>query len=145
MMNSKLTIIALLLVTSICFSQTINIRYNQLGYFNDRDKIISITSNNNFSPQTFTVLDANDNIVLSGTSASVNYWSDSQEYVSKADISSINSEGIYKFKTNSIEITFNIGADIYQSISDASLKYYYYYLWYFCSHTSVLQLQKGFW
>ncbi len=125
-MKSKLLTITLLLITSVCFSQAIEIRYNQLGYFNDRDKIISITSKNSFSPQAFTVLDASDNVVLSGTSETVNYWSDSQEYVSKADISSINTAGAYKFQANGLEVLFNIGTDIYQSISDASLKYYYY-------------------
>lgn len=124
--KSKLIILTLLLITSVCFSQAIEIRYNQLGYFNDRDKIISITSKNNFSPQSYTILDSNNNSVLNGTSQSINYWSDSQDYVSKVDISSINTAGVYKFQTGGLEISFNIGSDIYESISDASLKYFYF-------------------
>jgi endoglucanase len=103
-----------------------DIRYNQIGYFPNKSKYINLVSINNFSPKNYQVLDANDNVVLNGTSETVNYWNDGGEYVSKVNVSSITSPGVYKFKTNELEINFEIGSDIYTSLSEASLKYYYY-------------------
>ncbi|MFS4483296.1 glycoside hydrolase family 9 protein [Hyunsoonleella sp. 2307UL5-6] len=125
-MKLKLSITLVLFNVLICVSQTIDIRYNQLGYFNNRSKIISLTSGDNFSPQSFNVLDANDAIVLSGTSKLATYWADAQVYVSQADISAINTAGVYTFKSANKEVSFTVGTDIYKSISSASLKYYYY-------------------
>jgi len=103
-----------------------DIRYNQIGYFPNKDKYISLTSSNTFSPKSFEVLDSNNNVVLNGTSETVTYWNDGDEYVSKADVSAITSPGDYIFKTDELEVTFKIGSDIYESLSEASLKYYYY-------------------
>ncbi len=125
-MKSKLLLAVLLLNSLVCVSQAIDVRYNQIGYFNDRGKVISLVANTTFSPQAFIVLDADDNVVLSGTSAAVNYWSDAQEYVSKIDVSSITTSGTYRLQVGGEEVSFNIGADVYQAISDASLKYYYF-------------------
>ncbi|WP_445732888.1 glycoside hydrolase family 9 protein [Mariniflexile sp.] len=102
------------------------IRYNQVGYFSDRNKTINIVSPNSFLPKSFTILNSTGNTVLSGTTTASSYWSSSNEYVAKADISAINTSGTYKFKTDELDITFNVASDIYESISEASLKYYYY-------------------
>jgi len=122
----NMPIALLLLNTLVCVSQAIAIRYNQIGYFNDRGKVINLVANTTFSPLAFTVLDVDDNVVLSGTSAAVNYWSDAQEYVSKIDVSSITTAGTYRLQAGGEEVSFNIDVDVYQAISDASLKYYYY-------------------
>lgn len=103
-----------------------SIRYNQLGYFPDKSKYINLVSSNNFAPKNYQVLDENNNVLLSGTSEAVNYWNDGGEYVSKVDVSSITNLGEYKFKTDELEVNFKVGSDIYNSISEASLKYYYY-------------------
>lgn len=103
-----------------------DIRYNQIGYFPNKQKIINIVSSNSFSPKNFQVLDGSNSVILNSTSETVNYWSDSEEYVSKADISSITTPGNYIFKTEELEIDFNISSSIYASLSEASLKYYYY-------------------
>jgi len=103
-----------------------DIRYNQIGYFPNKQKIINIVSSNSFSPKNFQVLDGSNSVILNSTSETINYWSDSEEYVSKADISSITTPGNYIFKTEELEIDFNIGSSIYASLSEASLKYYYY-------------------
>lgn len=103
-----------------------SIRYNQIGYFPNKSKYINIVSLNNFSPKSFQVLDSNNNIILNGASETVAYWKDGGEYVSKVDVSSITSSGLYKFKTDELEINFKIGLDVYSSLSEASLKYYYY-------------------
>ncbi|MFS4483295.1 glycoside hydrolase family 9 protein [Hyunsoonleella sp. 2307UL5-6] len=125
-MNLKLLFGVLLFNVSIALAQTIDIRYNQLGYFSTREKTISLNSASNFSPQSFSVLDANDNVVLSGTSEVVRFWSDAQEYVSKVDVSEISTTGVYRLQINNSEVNFNVGTDIYESISSASLKYYYF-------------------
>lgn len=125
-MKLKLLFGVLLFNVLLSLAQTIDIRYNQLGYFSAREKTISLNSASNFSPQSFSVLDANDNIVLSGTSEAVRFWSDAQEYVSKVDVSAIITAGVYRLQTNNREVSFNIGTDVYESISGASLKYYYY-------------------
>ena len=103
-----------------------DIRYNQIGYFPNKNKFINLVSANTFTPKSYQVLDANDNIILNGTSGTVSYWNDGDEYVSKVDVSSITSAGEYVFKTDELEINFNIGSDIYTSLTEASLKYYYY-------------------
>jgi endoglucanase len=103
-----------------------DIRYNQLGYFPSQSKYINLLSASNFSPKNFEVLDADNNLVMSGTSESVNFWNDSGEYVSRVDLSSITTPGTYQFKTDELEINFKIGTDIYALLSEASLKYYYF-------------------
>lgn len=102
------------------------IRYNQVGYFSDRDKTINIVSFKNFSPKNFSIINLNGTTVLSGTTTASSYWNSSNEYVAKADISTLNTPGTYKFKTDELEISFKIASDTYESISEASLKYYYY-------------------
>ncbi|WP_299130812.1 glycoside hydrolase family 9 protein [uncultured Winogradskyella sp.] len=125
-MKSKLLFTFFLFNAFLSMAQSVDIRYNQLGYFNERSKIISLTSSSTFAPQSFSVLDANDNVVLSGTSEGLRYWGDAQAFVSKIDLSAITTDGVYRLQTNNNEVTFNVGADIYESLSEASLKYYYY-------------------
>ena len=103
-----------------------DVRYNQLGYFVGRNKIINIASLNNFSPKNFTILNDNNVIVLSGVTNTPDYWDDSGEYIAKVDLTSMDTPGTYTFQTDEIEVLFNIGVDIYESISEASLKYFYY-------------------
>ena len=102
------------------------IRYNQIGYFPNKQKIINIVSSNSFSPKSFQILNESNTVILNSTSETVNYWNDGGEYISKVDISSIATLGNYTFKTDELEIEFKIGSDIYAPLSEASLKYYYY-------------------
>lgn len=125
-MKFKLLTTLLLCTTYISVCQNIDIRYNQLGYTSDRTKIISLTSTNNFSPLAYTVVDENNNQILSGMSETVSYWTDSREYVSKVDVSQISTMGNYKLRLGGDEINFDVSTDVYESISNATLKYYYY-------------------
>lgn len=125
-MKLKLLFLFLLTIYGVGFSQTFSIKYNQIGYFGNRSKVISITSGSNFSPQAFTVRDSGNNSVLTGTTGTVNLWTDGQLYVSKIDVSSITIAGTYTLQVAGLETEFTIGDDVYESLSDASLKYYYY-------------------
>lgn len=134
----KATLLLIIFLTSLTFfSQTIfgqtlkatadyDIRYNQIGYFPNKNKFINIASSNNFSPKNFQVIDGGNNVVFNGISGVVSLWNDADEYVSRADVSSITNPGTYTFKTDELEINFDIGSEVYSSLSEASLKYYYY-------------------
>ena len=102
------------------------IRYNQIGYFIGKDKFISINSPNNFTAKPYTIYDANHNIVLSGTTGSTTFWNDAREYVSLIDISSIDTEGVYTFSTELIDINFTVSNTVYEAISEGTFKYYYF-------------------
>lgn len=102
------------------------IRYNQIGYFVGKEKVIKIVSKNNFSSKSYTVLNSNNDIVLSSTTTSPILWGASNEYIAQADISSLNSSGNYKFKIDDLEKIITIGNNVYEDISKATLKYYYF-------------------
>lgn len=102
------------------------IRYNQVGYFVDKSKIINIVSSSDFSTKNYTVVNSNEEIVLVGTTNVARLWSDANEYVAKANVSTINTPGIYTFKTGDSQILFKVGSDIYEAISEAALKHFYF-------------------
>ena len=103
-----------------------DIRYNQLGYFIGKQKLISINSASNFSAKTYTIYDANNNIVKSGTTANTRFWNDAREYVATIDVTDVNTEGTYRFEIDGETINFNVGNTIYEDIANATFKYYYY-------------------
>jgi len=113
--------------TSIKTTNEYDIRYNQIGYFPNQSKYIYLVSTNSFSPLSYQVFDENNNIILEGTSESVHFWNDGEEFVSRADVSSIVNPGLYEFRTDALEINFIIGTNIYEELSKASLKYYYFH------------------
>ena len=105
---------------------TFDVRYNQVGYLTGRNKTISIAAQSSFSNQAYTVLDSNDNIVLSGTTGSSSLWSDSGEHIANVDISGVDTEGTYRFQIDQEEITFKISDDGYAELREEAFKYYYY-------------------
>ncbi|AUC76196.1 glycoside hydrolase family 9 protein [Olleya sp. Bg11-27] len=103
-----------------------DIRYNQVGYFVGKDKIINIAAPSIFSSKNYTILNANEDIMLSGTTTSPFFWADSDEYIATIDVTSIDTPGTYTFQTDELDISFHVGTQVYESISEASLKYFYY-------------------
>lgn len=102
------------------------IRYNQVGYFTNRNKIISVNSPNNFNGLSYTIKNSSDVIVKSGTTGTTNFWYDAQEYVSNIDFSEINTADDYTIDIDGVTESFTIGENVYEDLADAVFKYYYY-------------------
>lgn len=105
---------------------THTIRYNQLGYLSNKQKLISINSLNSFTPVAYTIKDASNNTVLSGNTLASNYWSDNQEYVAQIDASTLTTPGTYTVSTPQASAVFKIATNPLPALSEASLKYFYY-------------------
>lgn len=102
------------------------IKYNQIGYFTGREKVINITSSTNFTPLNYTIRNSNDAVVKTGITQNPVFWGDAQEYVSVIDITEIDAEGTYEIDVEDLKQSFTIGDNVYQDLSSAVLKYYYY-------------------
>lgn len=104
---------------------TYEIRYNQVAYLTSRTKYINLAGAAEFTPVPYEVLNASDEVVLSGTSSTSEYWDDSREFVSQIDVTALEINGTYKLITPDTEISFTV-ADTYNDLPEAALKYYYY-------------------
>ncbi|RCS26620.1 T9SS C-terminal target domain-containing protein [Polaribacter sp. WD7] len=102
------------------------IRYNQVGYLIGRAKTISITSPVNFLPLTYSIKNKSGVTVKTGQTPNPNFWGDAQEYASIIDFSEIETAGEYTIEVNDKKQTFTIGNDVYDDLSLAALKYFYY-------------------
>ena len=102
------------------------VRYNQVSYLIGRNKTISIVAQGSFNNQAYTILDSSNNVILSGTTGASSLWSDSGEHIANVDISEIDTEGAYRFRIDSEEITFNVSSDGYAELREEAFKYYYY-------------------
>jgi endoglucanase len=102
------------------------IRYNQIGYLVGRDKLINITSTINFLPPSYSIKNQSGTVVKTGTTSTATFWSDAQEYAASIDFSELEAEGEYTIDVQGKKQTFTIGSDIYDDLSLASLKYFYY-------------------
>ena len=103
-----------------------NIRYNQVGYHLNREKLINLTSETDFDPLPYTVFDAGGNTVASGMTSTTQLWNESQEYVATIDVSEISIEGTYVITVDDEEAAFSVSENVYESLSEAAFKYYYY-------------------
>lgn len=103
-----------------------SVRLNQVGYFTDQNKIISVNSSFDFSGLNYTITNSSNTIVKTGITPSTSFWSDAEEYVAHLDISDITTEGTYTIDVDGVSKTFNIGDDIYSDLADAVFKYYYF-------------------
>lgn len=103
-----------------------SVRYNQVGYFIDQQKLISINAPNNFSGKSYRIYNGNNELITSGTTGTTKFWNDAREYVATIDVTDINTEGTYRFSIDELDINFKVGNDIYKDIADATFKYYYY-------------------
>lgn len=107
-------------------SNNFSIRYNQIGYLLGREKTISITSPVSFSPLSYTIKNESNSVVKTGTTQEPKFWSDAQEHVSLIDISTIDTAGEYEIDIEGKKQSFTIGDNVYDDLSSALLKYYYY-------------------
>ncbi|GGG38836.1 hypothetical protein GCM10011344_44650 [Dokdonia pacifica] len=103
-----------------------NIRYNQVGYHLNREKLINLTSETDFEPLPYTVVDADGVTVVSGMTSATQLWNESQEYVATIDVSEISTEGIYVITVDDEEAEFRVSENVYEALSEAAFKYYYY-------------------
>ncbi|MGB7395242.1 MAG: glycoside hydrolase family 9 protein [Pricia sp.] len=103
-----------------------NIRYNQVGYHLNREKLINLTSETDFDPLPYTVVDANGETVASGTTSATQLWAESAEYVATIDVSEIASEGSYTITVDEKEATFSVSENVYETLNEAAFKYYYF-------------------
>lgn len=102
------------------------IRFNQVGYFINKNKILSINSPKNFSDLKYTIKNANDKVIKAGTTGATNFWSDGQEYVYNLDFSDVNTPGKYTIDVEDVKETITIGEKVYEDLADAVFKYYYF-------------------
>ncbi|PWG06592.1 endoglucanase [Polaribacter aquimarinus] len=102
------------------------IRYNQVGYLTGRDKTINITSTVNFLPLDYNIKNSSGVIVKTGTTPNPRFWGDAQEYASIINFSEIDTEGSYTVDVEGKIARFYIGSSVYEDLSIAALKYYYY-------------------
>ena len=103
-----------------------NIRYNQVGYHLNREKLINLTSETDFDPLPYTVFDAEGETVASGMTSAPQLWNESQEYVATIDVSEISTEGTYVITVDDEEAEFSVSENVYEALSEAAFKYYYY-------------------
>ncbi|GAA3509131.1 hypothetical protein GCM10022393_21660 [Aquimarina addita] len=103
-----------------------DIRYNQVSYLKGRNKLINIVAISGFTNKSYTIYNSTDDIIMSGTTDNSDFWSDSGEHVATVDISSIDTEGVYRFAIDEMEVSFNIQEDGYQELREQAFKYYYY-------------------
>ncbi len=104
-----------------------DIRYNQVSYLTDRQKLINIVSEASFTDLDYKVyLEGGSSPILQGQVSSSSVWQPSMEHVGTVDISSINESGNYRFETPDQSINFTISADGYAPLCEASIKYYYF-------------------
>lgn len=80
-----------------------SIRYNQVGYFKNRDKIVSVNSPKNFTGLNYTIKNSSDEIVKTGTTGTTKFWFDAQEYVAHIDFSEINISGEYTIDVDGVK------------------------------------------
>ncbi len=102
------------------------IRANQVGYYKNRDKAVTLYSSAPFGAQNYKVFNSSNIEVLAGASPASSSWSDAQAHTAKIDLSSLTTNGIYKVKTDQAEINITIADNPLESLATASLKYFYY-------------------
>lgn len=104
-----------------------DVRYNQVTYMVDRRKIVSIVAQESFADLGYEVYADGASVpMLEGQASSSSIWQSSQEHVATVDITAINTPGDYRFVTHQHSVNFTVSDDGYESLCEASLKYYYY-------------------
>ena len=109
------------------FSQTSNIRVNQIGYYANQNKIAFVA---NKQAKNFDIKDAKTNTVVYSNSLSDEmYWNLSEENLQIADFSNFNKIGTYYLscgEENSYLFTIT-DQRLFRPISQAALKAFYYW------------------
>ncbi|WP_299012185.1 glycoside hydrolase family 9 protein [uncultured Polaribacter sp.] len=102
------------------------IRYNQVGYFVDRTKILSVNSAQPFANLNYTIKNNSDVVVANGTTGASILWADAQEHVAHIDFTSVNLAGEYVVEIDDVKETITIGEEVYEDLAKAAFKYYYF-------------------
>ena len=108
-------------------SSTIKIKLNQLGYLPNAQKIAIVPNVNSASFSVISTTTAQ--VVFEGTLSNALTWSlAGNEQFKQADFSAFVQPGTYKLSVAGVEDSaeFEINADVYSSLHDAALKYYYF-------------------
>lgn len=103
-----------------------NVRYNQVGYHVDREKLINVTADESFQPLPYTVTNAAGQVIVSGNTSTSQFWAESGEFVATIDVTNINTEGTYTLAVDEKVIDFKVSENTYADLSDAAFKYYYF-------------------
>jgi endoglucanase len=134
MIPSKIFVFCLIIcafVTSVSFGQgndaekdSIAVLLNQVGYLPNAEKIAFIKA----ATDQFKVMEsATGNIVYKGMSGKPQYWSFSGDTVRTADFSAVTKPGTYKLCAgDKCSAEFTIREDVYNEVTKASLKAFYY-------------------
>ncbi len=119
----KRLFILFLFVFSLLFAEG-NIFVNQIGYFPRAVKIAVVTCD---ADSFYVVSNASGKIVFRGKLSSPQYWAASGENVKLADFTALNIGGNYKIVAENVEsYPFEISSGVWNEISEAALKAYYY-------------------
>ena len=114
-------------IEDIDISEMHDIRYNQVSYLTDKDKLVSIVANAPFEDLEYAIYKFGDTTpMIESTISSAGIWQSSGEHVATVNISNINEPGEYTLETTSESITFRVEDDGYEALAEASIKYYYY-------------------
>ena len=100
-----------------------NLLINQLGYSTVGPK----KALSKLEATEFTLIDVNGDIVFEGQAGAPSFWELSGDQVSVLDFSGFNTAGEYRIcVAGECSYSFTIGAQLYDDLSDAALKSYYY-------------------
>lgn len=106
--------------------EDINIRYNQVAYFCQGPKTISLTSSKAFSGMSYTVENEKGVEILTGKTKAATLWKAANRFAYSINISSIVSPGTYTFSCADQKITFRVSETAYNQLADDAFRYYYY-------------------
>lgn len=125
--NFKISFLITLFAFSVLFPQnkkTTEIFVNQIGYFPEAVKISAVISDTD----TFRIFSLSENkVVYKGKLSAKKYWAQSDENVRLANFSEVTKPGSYVLLVDGAKsFPFEISANLYDEISVATLKAYYY-------------------
>lgn len=106
-------------------SNSIDIRYNQVGYSQDKPKVISLTSKETFKAIPYTIVNAKGDKISEGVTKEPKLWNDANLYVSNINLDELTKDGTYKFITPDSEVEFTVNQNPFSEIAEASLRYFY--------------------
>ncbi len=116
--------ILLFMIISCGKNSVTKIYVNQIGYFPKQVKYATVVS----QADRFKLFSITENkVILKKKLTEAQYWQPSGEYVKTADFSEIDQPGSYKIVVDGKDSpVFKISADIYEDISKAAIKAFYY-------------------
>lgn len=122
-----LTVLSLLIATSLSAQISTDIRFNQVGFYPESEKLAAVITNS--SSLSFTVSSSVDNTVaFSGTLSSPEVWDQSGESVAIADFSDLTTAGVYYITVDGVRRSYDfiVGDRVNLGVARAALKAYYF-------------------